>query len=125
MYAPTGSSFLNEDPLSFTIKKEIKHEIEQQEYLFVPVSKTDDELTISKQSVDAPTGNSFLDEDPLSFTIKKEIKHETEQTEYLYAPVATTDDELTVSKQDLGEEAINDVEERSFEMIFLPGELNK
>ncbi|XP_075236392.1 uncharacterized protein LOC142333265 [Lycorma delicatula] len=75
------------------------HETGQQEYLFVHLAKTDDELTIFKQSMYAQTDSSFFDEDPLSLSIKKEIKYETERTEHLIAPVAMTDDKLSTSRQ--------------------------
>ncbi|XP_075213629.1 uncharacterized protein LOC142319842 [Lycorma delicatula] len=49
--AQTGDSVLEENPLSLPIKKENMHETGQQEYLFVHVAKTDDDLTICKQSI--------------------------------------------------------------------------
>ncbi|XP_075236582.1 uncharacterized protein LOC142333414 isoform X1 [Lycorma delicatula] len=99
MDAQTNDSVFEENPLSLPIKKEDMHETGQQEYLFVHLAKTDDELTIFKQSMDAQTDSSFFDEDPLSSSIKQEIKHETERTEHLIAPVAMTDDKLSTSRQ--------------------------
>ncbi|XP_075221138.1 uncharacterized protein LOC142324217 isoform X2 [Lycorma delicatula] len=99
MDAQTNDSVLEENPLSLPIKKEDMHETGQQEYLFVHLAKTDDKLTIFKQSMDAQTDSSFLDEDPLSSSIKQEIKHETERTVHLIAPVAMIDDKLTTSRQ--------------------------
>ncbi|XP_075233043.1 uncharacterized protein LOC142331193 isoform X3 [Lycorma delicatula] len=99
MDAQTNDSVLEENPLSLPIKKEDMHETGQQEYLFVHFAKTDDKLTIFKQSMDAQTDSSFFDEDPLSSSIKQEIKHETERTVHLIAPVAMIDDKLTTSRQ--------------------------
>ncbi|XP_075236369.1 uncharacterized protein LOC142333252 [Lycorma delicatula] len=98
MDAQTNDSVLEENPLSLPIKKEDMHETGQQEYLFVHLAKTDDELTIFKQSMDAQTDSSFFDEDPLSSSIKQEI-NETERTEHLIAPVAMTDYKLSTSRQ--------------------------
>ncbi|XP_075217598.1 uncharacterized protein LOC142322421 [Lycorma delicatula] len=115
MNAQTGSSFLNEDTLSSSIKEEIKHEIEQTGCLFAPVAMKDDKLATSRQRMNAQTGSSFLNEDPLPSSIEVEIKRETEQTANLFAPVAMIDDKLATSRQNLSEEAIDDVDERSTE----------
>ncbi|XP_075237880.1 uncharacterized protein LOC142334082 [Lycorma delicatula] len=111
MDAQTSNSVLEQNLLSLPIKIENVHESGQQEYFFVHLAKTNDGLTIFKQSMDAQTDSSFFDEDPLSSSIKQEIKHETERTVHLIAPVAMIDDKLTTSRQDHIEE-VTDVEKR-------------
>ncbi|XP_075231798.1 uncharacterized protein LOC142330443 [Lycorma delicatula] len=111
MDAQTSNLVWEENPLALPIKIENVHESGQQEYLFVHLAKTDDVLTIFKQSMDVQTDSSFFDEDPLSSSIKKEIKHETERTEHMIAPVAMTDDKLSTSRQNHIEE-VTDVEKR-------------
>ncbi|XP_075237644.1 uncharacterized protein LOC142333915 isoform X1 [Lycorma delicatula] len=50
MDAQTDSSFFDEDPLSSSIKQEIKHETERTVHLIAPVAMIDDKLTTSRQS---------------------------------------------------------------------------
>ncbi|XP_075232877.1 uncharacterized protein LOC142331093 isoform X2 [Lycorma delicatula] len=49
MDVQTDSSFFDEDPLSSSIKKEIKHETERTEHMIAPVAMTDDKLSTSRQ----------------------------------------------------------------------------
>ncbi|XP_075236321.1 uncharacterized protein LOC142333221 isoform X2 [Lycorma delicatula] len=51
MDAQTDSSFFDEDPLSSSIKKEIKHETERTEHLIAPVAMTDDKPTTSRKDL--------------------------------------------------------------------------
>ncbi|XP_075235782.1 uncharacterized protein LOC142332947 [Lycorma delicatula] len=99
--AQTDSSFFDEDPLSLSIKKEIKHETERTEHLIAPVAMTDDKPTTSRQSLDPQTSDSVLEENPLSLPIKKEKMHESVQEEHSFVHLSKTDDGLTIFKQSM------------------------
>ncbi|XP_075237819.1 uncharacterized protein LOC142334038 [Lycorma delicatula] len=60
MDAQTDSSFLDEDPLSSSIKQEIKHETERTVHLVAPVAMIDDKLTTSRQGIIAETETSAM-----------------------------------------------------------------
>ncbi|XP_075232996.1 uncharacterized protein LOC142331171 [Lycorma delicatula] len=91
----TDSSFFDEDPLSLSIKKEIKHETERTEHLIAPVAMTDDKPTTSRQSLDPQTSDSVLEENPLSLPIN------SVQEELSFVHFSKTDDGLTIFKQSM------------------------
>ncbi|XP_075217834.1 uncharacterized protein LOC142322627 isoform X2 [Lycorma delicatula] len=76
MEAPVFNTFLDEDPLTSEIKKELEDETEQNEYLFAPVSITEDELT-SENDIGVGTIGNMMDEntDDISILTAKDYSN--------------------------------------------------
>ncbi|XP_075237737.1 uncharacterized protein LOC142333968 [Lycorma delicatula] len=89
MDAQTDSSFLDEDPLSSSIKQEIKHETERTVHLIAPVAMIDDKLTTSRQQInlvqlkEEPLDimNGDIEKDPLAIEKTNLVKTENFKVE--------------------------------------------